>query len=139
MNHMRQIGAQPGSSSGPREKGAEKAPDPLDAIGRAYFFRPSCARMIGDFPARWQNLKALVARARADGVIFERVIFCDPWGAELYSVLRRAEKENSFPVLSLSREYGIVPTGQIKTRVQAFLEKIEIGRAQRAAASGERQ
>ncbi len=114
----------------------ENAADPLDAIGRAYFFRPSCARMIGDFPNRWENLKQLVEKAGADGVVFERVIFCDPWGAELHNILHRAEREDTFPVLSLSREYGIVPTGQLKTRVQAFLEKIEIARVQKAASGG---
>ena len=111
----------------------ENAPDPLDAVGRAYFFRPSCARMMGDFPNRWKNTKKLVEDARADGVIFERIVFCDPWGAEVYNFLKRAEKENAFPVLSLTREYNIVPTGQVKTRVQAFVEKIEIARAQKAA------
>jgi benzoyl-CoA reductase subunit C len=109
----------------------EEADDPLDAIGRAYFFRPSCARMIGDFPARWEALKSRVAASRADGVVFERLIFCDPWGAELHNIMRRAEKEDAFPVLSLTREYNIVPTGQLKTRVQAFVEKIEIARARR--------
>jgi len=109
----------------------EKAADPLDAIGRAYFFRPSCARMIGDFPNRWQTVKRLVAKSGADGVIFERIVFCDPWGAEIYNILKRAEEEGAFPVLSLSREYNIVPSGQVKTRVQAFVEKIEIARAQR--------
>ncbi len=112
----------------------EDAADPLDAIGRAYFFRPSCARMIGDFPSRWENLKARVAASRADGVVFERLIFCDPWGAELHNIMSRVDKEGAFPVLSLTREYNIVPTGQVKTRVQAFVEKIEIARARKAAA-----
>jgi len=111
----------------------EEAADPLDAIGRAYFFRPSCARMIGDFPNRWENLKSLVASSRADGVVFERLIFCDPWGAELHNIMLRAEQEETFPILSLTREYNIVPTGQLKTRVQAFVEKIEIARAQKSA------
>jgi benzoyl-CoA reductase/2-hydroxyglutaryl-CoA dehydratase subunit BcrC/BadD/HgdB len=55
--------------------------------------------------------------------------------------MHRIEKENSFPLLSLTREYNIVPTGQVKTRVQAFLEKLEIAKAQKAqkaAAGGER-
>jgi len=116
----------------------ENAADPLDAIGRAYFFRPSCARMIGDFPNRWENLKERTATARADGVIFERLMFCDPWGAELHNLMVRSQKENAFPILSLSREYNIVPTGQIKTRVQAFVEKIEIARAQKATSEGRR-
>jgi benzoyl-CoA reductase/2-hydroxyglutaryl-CoA dehydratase subunit BcrC/BadD/HgdB len=116
----------------------EETTDPLDAIGRAYFFRPSCARMIGDFPERWASVNLQVAEARADGVIFERVLFCDPWGAEWHNMALRSEEGNAFPILSLSREYGIVPTGQIKTRVQAFVEKIEIARAQRTAAGGKR-
>lgn len=114
----------------------ENAADPLDAVGRAYFFRPSCARMIGDFPARWRHLRSLVDEARADGVIFNRLIFCDPWGAEQHNILYRAKKENAFPVLTLTREYGITATGQLRTRVQAFLEKIEIARAKKEAAGG---
>ncbi len=112
----------------------EDAADPLDAIGRAYFFQPSCARMIGDFPARWKALTELVAETRSDGVVFERLVFCDPWGAELHNLLERAQKEQAFPILVLSREYGIVPTGQLKTRIQAFVEKLEIGRVKRRAA-----
>jgi hypothetical protein len=46
----------------------------------------------------------------------EEIIFCDPWGADLHNIM---------------------PTGQVKTRVQAFLEKIEIAKAQQAAAGGE--
>ena len=116
----------------------EDAADPLDEIGRAYFFSSSCARMIGDFPKRWEELKDLVEKVRGDGVIFERIIFCDPWGADLHNILHRVEKEKTFPVLSLTREYNIVPTGQVKTRVQAFIEKLEIAKAQKAAAGGER-
>jgi benzoyl-CoA reductase/2-hydroxyglutaryl-CoA dehydratase subunit BcrC/BadD/HgdB len=116
----------------------EHAADPLDEIGRAYFFSASCARMIGDFPKRWKELTELYAKVRGDGVVFERIIFCDPWGADLHNIMHRVEREKTFPVLSLTREYNIVPTGQVKTRVQAFLEKIEIAKAQKAAAGGAR-
>jgi benzoyl-CoA reductase/2-hydroxyglutaryl-CoA dehydratase subunit BcrC/BadD/HgdB len=92
--------------------------------------------MIGDFSRRWDELKQLVQAARGDGVIFERIIFCDPWGAELHNILHRTKIEEAFPVLSLTREYNIVPTGQVRTRVQAFVERIEVARAQKAAAGG---
>ena len=114
----------------------EKADDPIDAIGRAYFFRPSCARMMGDFPKRWDALNQMISDARADGVIFERLLFCDPWGADLHNINSRTDGGKGFPFLSLSREYGIIPTGQIRTRVQAFVEKIEILRAQRSVRGG---
>jgi benzoyl-CoA reductase/2-hydroxyglutaryl-CoA dehydratase subunit BcrC/BadD/HgdB len=113
----------------------DQAPDPLAAIARAYFFRPSCARMIGDFPNRWAALQSLVADARADGVVLERLLFCDPWGAEVHNLSLRA-KAAGLPLLVLQRECGIVPAGQIKTRVQAFLEKLEGDRA-RGGAAGE--
>jgi len=116
----------------------EDAADPLDAVGRAYFFSTSCARMIGDFPRRWEGMKAAVESARADGVIFERIIFCDPWGAEIHNILHRTAAESTFPVLSLTREYNIVPTGQVKTRVQAFIEKIEIAKAKNQASGVEK-
>jgi len=112
------------------------AADPLEAVARAYFFQPSCARMIGDFPARWELLKSTVREARAQGVVFQRLMFCDPWGAEIHNIMHRAQQEKAFPVLSLSREYGIVATGQIRTRVQAFMEQIEIAGAQAAAGGG---
>jgi benzoyl-CoA reductase/2-hydroxyglutaryl-CoA dehydratase subunit BcrC/BadD/HgdB len=116
----------------------EKAADPLDTIARAYFFRSSCARMIGDFPNRWENLKQLAKTVRADGIVFEKIVFCDPWAAEQHNLIMRSKREEFIPMLTLSREYGIVPTGQVKTRVQAFVEKIEIARAQKAA-SGDRR
>ncbi|MBU0516638.1 MAG: 2-hydroxyacyl-CoA dehydratase family protein [Proteobacteria bacterium] len=118
----------------------ENGADPLAALARAYFLGPSCARMIGDFPRRWDELVGLVRSARADGVVFQRLVFCDPWGAEGHNLLHRLKRNPAFPLLSLEREYGVVPTGQVATRVQAFLEKIEIARARgrgpRAAETG---
>jgi benzoyl-CoA reductase subunit C len=105
----------------------EAAADPLDAIARSYFFQPSCARMIGAFPDRWDALRSMLRVARADGVVFERLVFCDPWGAEQHNLTRRCT-EHGIPLLALTREYGIVPTGQLRTRVQAFVERIEIAR-----------
>jgi benzoyl-CoA reductase/2-hydroxyglutaryl-CoA dehydratase subunit BcrC/BadD/HgdB len=114
----------------------EFAPDPLEAIGRAYFFGPSCGRMMGDFPNRWNDLVRMLERARADGVIMERIVFCDPWGADVHNIMHRLKAQPVFPFLALSREYGVVPTGQIKTRVQAFLERIEMDRARRGRQGG---
>ena len=67
-----------------------------------------------------QSFIAAVEAAGADGVVFERIVFCDPWGADLHNINSRIKKENPFPMLALTREYNIVATGQIKTRVQAF-------------------
>ena len=34
-------------------------------------------------------------------------------------------KESNIPLLSLEREYQLAATGQLRTRVQAFLESLE--------------
>jgi benzoyl-CoA reductase/2-hydroxyglutaryl-CoA dehydratase subunit BcrC/BadD/HgdB len=100
--------------------------DPLEALARAYFFRPSCARMMGDFPQRWARLQQRAKSARVDGVVFQRLLFCDPWGADQHNLMYREKGSGGPPVLYLTREYGTVPTGQLRTRMQAFLERLEV-------------
>jgi len=95
----------------------------IEALGRAYFQRIPCARMMGNFPERYQNLMDLIHSTQADGVIATRITFCDPWGGEVHNLIKRMN-EDDIPLLVLDREYGVMARGQIKTRVQAFLEKI---------------
>lgn len=108
----------------------ESAADLMDALCRRYFFQVSCARMIGNFPDRLDDLLATVKEREIDGVVFQRLKFCDPWGGEAHN-LRRRLKEQGIPLLVLEREYGLVNPGQVKTRVQAFLELIESGSRRR--------
>jgi benzoyl-CoA reductase/2-hydroxyglutaryl-CoA dehydratase subunit BcrC/BadD/HgdB len=110
----------------------ESAADPMDALCRRYFFQVSCARMIGNFPDRFEDLHSTVKKRKIDGVVFQRLKFCDPWGGEAHN-LRRRMKEHGIPLLILEREYGLVNPGQVKTRVQAFLELIESSTRRRKA------
>ena len=102
----------------------EQAKDPMEAIARYYLKeRPPCARMIGDHPRRLEFVREMLDAFKVDGVVFQRLKFCDLWGGEGY-MLRRALREAGIPVLSLEREYVLSGLGQLKTRVQAFLESI---------------
>lgn len=103
---------------------AREAPDPLEAICRRTFFQVPCARMIGNFPDRLQAMLDTVDERRVDGVVFQRLMFCDPWGGEAHN-LRRRLKRHGIPLLVLEREYGLVHAGQVRTRIQAFMELIE--------------
>ncbi len=58
---------------------------------------------------------------RVDGVVLEFVKFCDTWGVEA-AMLVRTLREAGVPVLSLEREYRMSGEGQLRTRIQAFLE-----------------
>lgn len=100
------------------------AEDPLQALAHRYLGHLSCPRMMGDFNRRFDYLMTLKDEYEIDGVIIEKLKFCDLWGGEIY--LYRAElKSRNIPLLSMEREVYGGGTGQIKTRVQAFLEKIK--------------
>jgi benzoyl-CoA reductase subunit C len=100
----------------------EKA-DPLDALAQRYLYQVSCPRMIGAYPARLAFTKKLIKEARVDGVIFQRLPFCDNYNVE--NVMEsKAVGEDGIPILNLEREYLAADKGRLKTRIQAFLEKI---------------
>ena len=100
-----------------------EAGDPFETLTRHTFFNVPCSRMVGGFPNRLENVQRLVNQCRADGVIFQRMKFCDPWGVEAHNMLRRYKMTDGH-LLILEREYGVMATGQVKTRVQAFLESM---------------
>jgi benzoyl-CoA reductase/2-hydroxyglutaryl-CoA dehydratase subunit BcrC/BadD/HgdB len=58
---------------------------------------------------------------KADGAVFERMMFCETWGFEQYSMTNDF-KEWNIPLLCLEREYVLGGVGQLRTRIQAFLE-----------------
>ncbi len=102
--------------------------DPLENISRRYFYHVPCVRMGEKFHDRFEILKEMIREFDAEGLVFQRLKFCQLWGSENHNMLDFCRKEG-IPMLSLEREYGVISTGQIKTRVQAFLEKIEEQRA----------
>ncbi len=103
---------------------AEGTGDPLAALARYYIAeRPSCARMFGDYPRRADFVRDMVREFKVDGIIGERLIFCDLWAVEHY-MLAKEFKAEGVPYLMLDREYLLAGVGQLRTRVQAFLETI---------------
>jgi benzoyl-CoA reductase/2-hydroxyglutaryl-CoA dehydratase subunit BcrC/BadD/HgdB len=79
--------------------------------------------MFGDQPRRAQLVKDLVKEFKVVGVIGERLVFCDIWAGEIY-MLDDDLKEAGIPLLKLDREYIMAGAGQVRTRVQAFIESM---------------
>jgi len=102
----------------------EDGGDPLEAVARRYFNHVPCVRMGEKFHRRFGALKQMMEDFDAEGLVFQRLKFCQLWGAENHNMLEFCRKEG-IPMLSLEREYNVISTGQIKTRIQAFLERIE--------------
>jgi benzoyl-CoA reductase/2-hydroxyglutaryl-CoA dehydratase subunit BcrC/BadD/HgdB len=103
----------------------EAASDPIRALARYYIQeRPSCPRMYGDQPRRIDYTRSLAREYKVDGIIGERLLFCDQWLVEHYMTTLDLGKDG-IPFMVLDREYVLSGQGQIRTRVQAFIETLE--------------
>lgn len=104
-------------------RAVEPGPDRLEGLARAYLYQLPCARMMGEFPRRYEDMLQLYKECDARGIVFQRIKFCQIWSNEVHNLRHRFET-SPLPMLVLEREYGMVSTGQVKTRVQAFLERL---------------
>jgi len=97
--------------------------DPLEALSRRYLNNFPCPRMYPPHE-RFDRVVQLVKDYRVDGVVSEIVRYCVHCAHD-QPLLKRVLDGEGVPVLELSMEYGASGTGQIRTRVQAFLEMLE--------------
>jgi bzd-type benzoyl-CoA reductase N subunit len=103
----------------------EETDDPLRALAQYYVAdRPCCPRTVGEEEQRAQFIRDMIREFNVDGVIGERLAFCDQWGYAQY-MMSKAFKADGIPHLFLEREYILSGVGQLRTRVQAFLETLE--------------
>ena len=89
-----------------------------------------CARYIADEKVlqRRETADRLAKEFGAEGIIYEQMKYCDYWGFERALVSHIMAEEYGWPVLSIDRLYNNGNSGQLRTRVQAFVESLEIKR-----------
>ncbi len=97
--------------------------NPVEAISRRYLSNFPCARMVPS-DERFNRILNLVKDFNVEGVISQIIRYCVPYAHDLPLLINRL-KEPGVPVLALDVEYGTSGSGQIQTRVQAFLEMLE--------------
>lgn len=93
----------------------------VDAIA-SRSFEVDCAC----FTPNDERIEKIVAKAReykVDGVIHYSLQFCDPYTIEAFKV-EKALKDAGIPVMRVETDYSQEDVGQLKTRVEAFLEMI---------------
>ena len=97
-----------------------------------------CARYIADekVQQRRDTADRLAREYKADGIIYEQIKYCDYWGFERALVSHIMQEEYNWPVLSVDRLYNIGVSGQLRTRVQAFVESLEIKKIHRSGGNG---
>ena len=107
--------------------------DALKQICRHYMEVGECARYISDekVQQRRDTADRLAREFHADGIIYEQMKYCDYWGFERALASHVVHEEYGWPVLSIDRVYSNGSSGQLRTRVQAFVESLEIKRIQR--------
>ena len=94
-----------------------------------------CARYIADEKVlqRRETADRLAKEYKAEGIIYEQMKYCDYWGFERALVSHIMHDEYGWPVLSIDRLYNNGNSGQLRTRVQAFVESLEIKRIHKEA------
>ena len=104
--------------------------DVLRQICRHYMEVSECARYISDEKVhqRRETADRLAKEFKAEGIIYEQMKYCDYWGFERALVSHIMHDEYGWPVLSIDRLYNNGNSGQLRTRVQAFVESLEIKR-----------
>ena len=104
--------------------------DVLTQICLQYMQRSECARWIADekVAQRRETADRLAREFGAEGIIYEQMKYCDYWGFERALVSHIMAEEKHWPVLSIDRLYNNGNSGQLRTRVQAFVESLEIKR-----------
>ena len=112
--------------------------DALTQICRHYMQASQCPRYMntGKNVARREYVNALAKEYNADGIIYEQIKFCDPWAYERMVGSHVLHDDFGYPVLSVDRPYSIAGSGQMRTRVQACVESIEIKKIQGGSANG---
>lgn len=94
----------------------------LEAIAERYL-RIDCATFTPN-TERLDNIVQLAKESQADGVIHYGLLFCQPYAHESIKV-DKALKNAGIPMLSIETDYSMEDVGQLKTRVEAFVEMLK--------------
>ncbi len=101
---------------------AETLEGMLDAIAERYL-KIDCATFTPN-DERLDNIVQLARDSKADGVIHYGLLFCQPYAHESIKV-DKALRDAGIPMLSIETDYSMEDVGQLKTRVEAFVEMLK--------------
>ena len=93
----------------------------MEAIVDRYY-QVDCAIFTPN-PQRLEHIQEMVAAYKADGVIHYGLQFCQPYLMESIPVEKALEEKN-IPTLRIETDYSMEDVGQLKTRIEAFVEQL---------------
>ncbi|OPY88379.1 MAG: R-phenyllactate dehydratase beta subunit [Syntrophus sp. PtaU1.Bin208] len=104
------------------EPKGETVEDLLASLTERYF-QIDCAVFTPN-PSRVDYVKEMTKKLNARGVIHYSLQFCQPYIVESGPVEKELEK-SGIPTLRLETDYSQEDAGQLKTRIEAFVERLE--------------
>lgn len=117
-----------GALPGRQEIKLDKNRDILTQICEHYMHTSQCPRYMSHekVQGRRDYVNELVQEYHADGVLYEQLKFCEYWGYERALASKIMSEDYNVPSASVDRQYTASSSGQLRTRVQAFVESLEI-------------
>lgn len=121
-----------GSFPGRQEIVLNDTEDVLTQICRATVLECQCPRYMNTSKVNGRKayIDKLAKEYNVDGIIFQQMNFCNFWGYERAGANHILTNEYKWPVLSVDRPYVVRNSGQLRTRIQAFVERIELKKLQ---------
>ena len=122
-----------GSMPGREEIKINPDEDVLTQICLHYLKTSQCPRYMSHekVQERRDFVKHLVDEYHADGVMYEQLKFCEYWGYERALASYVMSNDYGVPTAAVDRQYTASASGQLRTRVQAFVESLEIKKIQK--------
>lgn len=122
-----------GSMPGREEIKINPDEDILSQICLHYLKTSQCPRYMSHekVQERREYVKHLVDEYNADGVMYEQLKFCEYWGYERALASYVMSEDYGVPTAAVDRQYTASASGQLRTRVQAFVESLEIKKIQK--------
>lgn len=104
------------------DKKVEITDNPYKSISERYLKRSPCSRMVDVF-GRIKNIISLIERRAISGAIYHSLKFCDHTLYD-YPLVKEEFERKHIPLLHINCDNSSNSEGQIKTRIQAFIEQL---------------
>jgi benzoyl-CoA reductase/2-hydroxyglutaryl-CoA dehydratase subunit BcrC/BadD/HgdB len=74
-------------------------------------------------PDRLTHIREMYKNYKADGIVLYGIQFCTPYSIEAIGIEKELEN-NGIPAIRIETDYSQEDIGQLKTRLQAFIERV---------------
>ena len=103
----------------------ENSGDLFQCLAKGYLRdRLPCAFMMSSAKKRFDFSMQLIEDFSISGVIWYELLNCETYDAESYFFTQRIREKN-IPMLLIESDYSMADVGQLRTRIEAFIEVVK--------------